>query len=1179
MLWIGTDDTDFANPLNWADATNHIIPATDPPNATDIAFLTNGGTISGAGTVSTLTFGGAAWTVTADLTATASASVGSVPTAVRFESSGTLAGAALTATGGFTLLYSTTPMVVTAEKGASFTGFSTEIGGNGGTGTLVLADPTTRWTDHNIFVGGGQFPSGAPGSGVLVVTKGASLTNAGDNETSEIGFFANHGTGLATVSAGGTWTNQNLIVAEVELGVLNVQTGGTVSTTGFAIIGDQATAMGTVTVEGLGSAWRIANSLTIGGLGGSGTLDVISQGTVDISSRMFVGRGGDFSGTPVSGSGSVNIGAGGTVNVLATTLIGSGTSAVQLGSTAGSAGTISVNGAGAFLNVNTHWVNIGNIGQGAIFVGQGGSVLAGTKFTADAATVLGSTAGATGLLTVTDPGSTYQAIGQLDVGLSGSGTLLVANQGTVLTGNNPNSTALGFVIGFGAGSSGTVTVKDAGSQIVNVGHFNVGGSGNSGNPIGGVGTLLIENGGLISTTRTASSLAAPAAVIAADPGTSGSNATVTGQGSVWQIDGAMIVGQLAAGSLSAVNAGTVSVAGDVAIGISAIGTIAVTGGGRLMVGGELDLGGTGSGPAGGTGALTVTGAIPVGGTVTVGGTVSVGTVLHLWSGSLLTLDAASAMSIGGVVGLTAGEVSVGATGAIVGAGIVDGTIRNAGTITAFNPAAVGPSTTLEITGMVSGTGTLDFGSNNVALELDTTPSAGQTVRFGPLFSGNTLILNSPSIAASGGSSMFAGLAGVSAGDRIDFGSGIQITGLSQVLNGGAYDVTVAVTQGGSTGFISFDNVTFAPGAAQFVAGTDSNGDASLEAIPCFCAGTRIATPAGEVPVERLTAGSLVTIADGRRLPLRWVGFGNALLRPGQRSAATPIIVRAGALADRVPTRDLRLTKGHSLYLDGVLIPVENLINHRTILWDDAARTVQVFHLELDTHEVLLANGAAAESYRDDGNRALFQNVNPAWNEREPPDPCAPIITNGPVVEAVWQRLLLRAKARRAIPLTTEPDVHLLVDGERTDPITVRHGLYLFEAAGIPGELQIASRYGVPSELGLNSDQRRLGIAVQRIILRQGGIRLEIDAESSLLSDGFHLYEAGGYRWTDGAARLPPGAMALFAGDAPVDIEVYVGCVSQYPTPATAKKRAHSHSTASRQSDGPTAATAPLRRAS
>jgi hypothetical protein len=125
-----------------------------------------------------------------------------------------------------------------------------------------------------------------------------------------------------------------------------------------------------------------------------------------------------------------------------------------------------------------------------------------------------------------------------------------------------------------------------------------------------------------------------------------------------------------------------------------------------------------------------------------------------------------------------------------------------------------------------------------------------------------------------------------------------------------------------------------------------------------------------------------------------------------------------ALADNVPYYDLRVTKGHSFLLDGVLIPVEFLVNHRSILWDDHAREVTIYHLELATHDVLLANGAPAESYRDDGNRWLFHNANTGW-DLAPQEPCAPVLTGGPVVDAVWRRLLGRSGKRPGCPTTEE----------------------------------------------------------------------------------------------------------------------------------------------------------------
>ena len=180
---------------------------------------------------------------------------------------------------------------------------------------------------------------------------------------------------------------------------------------------------------------------------------------------------------------------------------------------------------------------------------------------------------------------------------------------------------------------------------------------------------------------------------------------------------------------------------------------------------------------------------------------------------------------------------------------------------------------------------------------------------------------------------------------------------------------------------------------------------------------------------------------------------------GRRTAANPVIVRRGALGPGVPHYDLHVTKGHALFIDDVLIPVEFLVNHRSILWDDQAREVSLYHVELETHDVLLANGAPAESYRDDGNRWLFRNANSGWDQPEKP-PCAPVLTGGPVVDAVWQRLLQRSGPRPGLPLTDDPDVHLMVDGVRVDG--ARAGdrcVFRLRAAAAPGRVQGYVRCG------------------------------------------------------------------------------------------------------------------------
>ena len=118
----------------------------------------------------------------------------------------------------------------------------------------------------------------------------------------------------------------------------------------------------------------------------------------------------------------------------------------------------------------------------------------------------------------------------------------------------------------------------------------------------------------------------------------------------------------------------------------------------------------------------------------------------------------------------------------------------------------------------------------------------------------------------------------------------------------------------------------------------------------------ILTDKGEAPVEELAVGDHVINLAGVAKPIRWIGIGRDLVTH-RNSLARPIIVRQGGLADNVPHRDLYLTHGHALYLNGALIPVENLVNHCSILWDETARVVEYYHIEIEGHDVLVANGA------------------------------------------------------------------------------------------------------------------------------------------------------------------------------------------------------------------------------
>src|ERR1700739_3634148 len=147
---------------------------------------------------------------------------------------------------------------------------------------------------------------------------------------------------------------------------------------------------------------------------------------------------------------------------------------------------------------------------------------------------------------------------------------------------------------------------------------------------------------------------------------------------------------------------------------------------------------------------------------------------------------------------------------------------------------------------------------------------------------------------------------------------------------------------------------------------------------CFGRGTLIRTAQGEVPVEDLAIGALVMTTNGA-LPVKWVGR-QASIRNSSASwhpSVVPVRVSRFAIDDRTPQRDLYLTQGHSLLFDGVLIPAKYLVNGRSIVFDDDAEmseTIEYFSVELNDHQVIFAEGTAAESFRYTGAQVGWDNL-------------------------------------------------------------------------------------------------------------------------------------------------------------------------------------------------------------
>ncbi|MEY8841032.1 Hint domain-containing protein, partial [Cribrihabitans sp. XS_ASV171] len=211
------------------------------------------------------------------------------------------------------------------------------------------------------------------------------------------------------------------------------------------------------------------------------------------------------------------------------------------------------------------------------------------------------------------------------------------------------------------------------------------------------------------------------------------------------------------------------------------------------------------------------------------------------------------------------------------------------------------------------------------------------------------------------------------GENVATGGGLSGVYKGSILINGVEYLAVTNTAGVNTVYL----VTSLSAADAEYPALVTDGSIDVDPLPvCFAVGTLIATPGGETPVETLQIGDRVLTCDGRAVPVRWVGRQtlHKLFTPPERLA--PVRVRESALAEGVPHTDLVLTADHALILEGLAINAGALVNGTTIAFDSMdslPERVTYYHVETEQHEVILANGAAAETYVDYVQRRIFDN--------------------------------------------------------------------------------------------------------------------------------------------------------------------------------------------------------------
>jgi Hint domain len=174
---------------------------------------------------------------------------------------------------------------------------------------------------------------------------------------------------------------------------------------------------------------------------------------------------------------------------------------------------------------------------------------------------------------------------------------------------------------------------------------------------------------------------------------------------------------------------------------------------------------------------------------------------------------------------------------------------------------------------------------------------------------------------------------------------------------------------------------------------------------CFLKGTTIRTADGDKRIEQLATGDLLPTVFGGMRPIQWIGryhFKKSDPTKAWVKDVRPVRIARSALGPEVPHADLLVTQAHALLIDDVLVPVCNLINGTTIALYDARalNELEFFHIKLEHHDVIYAEGVPCETLRHvDENAVNFAEYFRTYGQPvTKSSPCVPVLGFGPRVE-------------------------------------------------------------------------------------------------------------------------------------------------------------------------------------
>ena len=330
----------------------------------------------------------------------------------------------------------------------------------------------------------------------------------------------------------------------------------------------------------------------------------------------------------------------------------------------------------------------------------------------------------------------------------------------------------------------------------------------------------------------------------------------------------------------------------------------------------------------------------------------------------------------------------------------------------------------------------------------------------------------------------------------------------------------------------------------------------------FALGTLLRTSRGEVLVEALSVGDLVLTTGGARRPIAWLGQRIVDCRDHPRPRdVLPVRIFAHAFGDSLPARDLFVSPSHAICVDvlrEVLIPAGALVNGSTVQQIDVD-DVTYWQVELESHDVILAESQPAESCLDTGEGGVFREAGVAGPDAPPTRrtqarACRSVHDAGPLVAGVKAQL-----RRRAIALgwtrSSDPELRLEVDGERLDPV-VRGLTARFAVPAGAQDLSLVSQTARPCDVLETEDSRDLGICLEGIAIDDGfGVEQSLPLDDPRLGAGLHAIEDGCRRWTTGRMPLPADLTTAYPDGFFLRLQLAGPALPRWVAPATVAARA------------------------